>query len=60
MVCRIVVIVDEAAMFYVVQLNAYEMHDDGSSHPLASRTVTHGKTEEDGFAGALEVLKASL
>lgn len=60
MVCRMVVIVEEAVMFYGVSASVYEIDDAGKSTPICTRMVTHGKTEADGFEGALEALKAFL
>lgn len=60
MPCRMVVIVDEAVMFYALQWNVYEIDEDGKSHAVMSKMVTHGKTEADGFEGALDALKAHL
>lgn len=60
MVCRMVVVVDEAVMFYAVHATVYEISDDGRSEPVCTRMVTHAKTEADGFEGALVALKAVL
>lgn len=55
-----VVIVDEAAMFYAVQANVYEIDDEGKSQPVMTRMITHAKAEFDGFEGAVLALKALL
>jgi len=60
MACRMVVIVDEAAMFYAVQANVYEIDDDNHRTPVMTRMVTHAKAELDGFEGAVDALKQIL
>jgi len=55
-----VVIVDESVMFYALQWNVYEVDEQGKSHAVMSKMVTHAKTEADAFEGAIEALRAHL
>lgn len=60
MPCRMVVVVDEAVMFYGLHWNVYEVDEDGKSRCVMTKMVTHAKTEADGFEGAIDALKAHL